>query len=101
MRHTCSLDHLATRGYEPMLESVTGTCRIEIEDEGSWLVTVQDGRIAVKKGTGHADTVFKTDASEFDQIARGDQNPFTAVLQGRVSVTGDASLALMVQRIFH
>jgi putative sterol carrier protein len=37
--------------------------------------------------------VIRCDEADFVRIARGEQNLFTAVLQGRVQVEGDYALA--------
>jgi len=42
---------LAERGYEPLLHSVTGTIRWDIEDAGSWFVAVNNGSLTVSRDT--------------------------------------------------
>ena len=39
-------------------------------------------------------------ATDFVPLARGEHDPFTAALQGRLQIWGDQALALVTQRIF-
>lgn len=91
---------LSRRRYDPSLRNVTGTVRFDINGEGSWWVTVNDGALAVASDGTHADCVYTAAAADFVPIAQGKQNPFSAALQGRVHFTGDPALALIMQRIF-
>ena len=94
-------EELAQRGYEPGLHSVTGTCRFDIVEDGSWLLSVCDGAMAVSQDTADADCVFVGSAADFEAIVRGEQNPLTAAMQGRVQISGDPAVGLAMQRIFH
>src|SRR5438132_13828169 len=42
---------LAARGYEPLLHSVTGAIRLDIEDAGSWFVAVNYGALTLSRAT--------------------------------------------------
>lgn len=90
---------LAQRGYDPSLRSVEGTCRFDIAGEGSWWVAVADGMLTVKESTDEADCVCCLTCDDFLQMARGERNPLTATLQGRVAITGDSAIALLIQRL--
>ena len=93
-------EELEQRGYEPMLQTVSGTVRFDILGEGSWWVTVDRGAITVAKGGASADCTFAIAADDFAPIVRSKLNPFAAALQGRVQFTGDPALALLTMHIF-
>jgi hypothetical protein len=93
-------EQLAARGYEPLLHWVSGTYRFDIEDQGSWGVIVRDGAIEVTRKLPKADCVFVSNREIFTRILRGEQNPTTAFMQGKVQVIGSLSLAQLFQRLF-
>ena len=51
-------ERLATRGHEPLLHSVSGTIRCDIEDAGNWFVVVNNGALTVSTDTVEADCVI-------------------------------------------
>jgi putative sterol carrier protein len=93
-------EQLAARGYEPLLHSVSGTYRFDIEDQGSWGVIVKEGAIEVTRKLPKADCVFISNREIFKRILQGEQNPTTAFMQGKVQVIGSLSLAQLFQRLF-
>ena len=93
-------ERLATRGYEPLLHSVSGTIRCDIESTGIWFVSVNNGSLTVSKDTTEADCSFTCSREDFERMVLGKQNPTTLFLQGKMKVTGDISLAQRFQRIF-
>jgi hypothetical protein len=44
-------ERLATRSYEPLLHSVSGTIRCDIEDAGNWFVVVNNVGLMRSKKT--------------------------------------------------
>ena len=78
---------------QPGLKGVTGTYRFDVEGQASVRVEVQDGRFTISESTAPADCVVRADAADLPQIASGEQNLVTALLQGRVQVQGDFALA--------
>jgi SCP-2 sterol transfer family len=48
---------LAERSYEPLLHSISGTFRWDIEDAGSWFVVVNNGSLTVSRDTAGVDCV--------------------------------------------
>jgi predicted lipid carrier protein YhbT len=93
-------EQLATRGYEPLLHSVSGTIRCDIEDAGSWFVVVNNGSLTVSRDPSEADCMFACSRENFERIVVGKQNPTTLFLQGKMEVAGNISLAMMFQRLF-
>lgn len=97
---TTFFEQLATSGYEPLLHTVSGTYRFEIEDAGNWCVTVTQGTLSVTRELPQASCVIICARDLFCAIVRGEQNPTTAFMQGRIQVKGSLSLAQVFQRIF-
>jgi predicted lipid carrier protein YhbT len=93
-------NRLAERGYEPLLHSVSGTIRCDIEDAGSWFVVVDNGSLTVSKDTAKADCVIACSQEDFERMVVGKQNPYTLFMQGKMQITGDIVLAQMFQRLF-
>jgi predicted lipid carrier protein YhbT len=93
-------ERLAKRGYEPLLHSISGTIRCDIEGAGSWFVVVNNGALTVSRDTAGADCVLACSREDFERMVVGQQNPTTLFLQGKMQVTGDIVLAQMFQRLF-
>ena len=93
-------DRLAERGYEPLLHSVSGTFRWDIEDVGSWFVVVENGSLTVSRDTSAADFVASCSKEDFERMVVGKQNPTTLFMQGKMKFSGNPGLAQMFQRLF-
>ena len=91
---------LSERGYEPLLHSVSGVIRWDIEDAGSWFVVVKNGSLTVSRDTVGADCELACSKEDFERMVVGKQNPTTLYLQGMMNVTGDVGLLQMFQRLF-
>jgi len=94
---------LDRRGHEPLLQNATGSVRFDLvegDHTDHWLVTVDNGDVAVTNATAAADCVVQTDKSLFDRIARGEANAMSAVLRGEVTAEGDLELVMLLQRLF-
>lgn len=93
-------ERLAKRDYEPLLHSVSGTFRWDIEDARSWYVNVNNGYLTVSRDTSAADCVAACSKEDFERMMIGKQNPTTLFMQGRMTFAGNPGLALMIQRLF-
>src|SRR6266516_6764704 len=93
-------ERLAKRGYEPLLHSVSGTFRCDIEDAGSWFVVVKNGSLTVSRDMAKADCVIACSREDFDRMVVGKQNPTTLLMQGKMKIAGNIGLAQMFQRLF-
>ena len=93
-------ERLAKRDYEPLLHSVSGTIHCDIEDVGSWFVVVNNGSLTVSRDTVGADCMFTCSQEDFERMVVGKQNPTTLFMQGKMTITGNISLAQMFQRLF-
>ena len=93
-------ERLAKREYEPLLHSVSGTIRTDIEDVGSWFVVVNKGSLTVSRDMTGADCVVVCSREDFERMVVGKQNPMTLFMQGRMQLAGNIVLAQMFQRLF-
>jgi putative sterol carrier protein len=93
-------ERLAKRDYEPLLHSVSGTIRNDIEDAGSWFVIVNNGALTVSRNTAEADCVITCRREDFERMVVGKQNPMTLFMQGKMKIAGNVTLAQMFQRLF-
>ncbi len=80
-------ERLATRGYEPLLHSVSGTIRCDIQDVGSRFVTMNTGSLIVNRDTTGADCMFVCSQEDFDSWANS--NYSTSRDAGDVSMLSD------------
>ena len=93
-------DTLASRADASKLAGMTNSYLFEIDGEGTWLVNVADGAIAVTEGEGTADATIATSAETFEKIISGEQNPTTAYMTGKLKIKGDIGAAMKLQKIF-
>ncbi len=93
-------ERLATRGYEPLLHSISGVVQWNIEGEGSWNIVIKKGALSVIPNATPPDSVMECSNIDFICMMKGEQNPLTAFLQGRLKVKGNLGLAQVCQRIF-
>ena len=79
---------------------MTNSYLFDIEGAGQWVVAVQDGSVTVTEGTGEADTTITTSEESFMAIVRGEQNPTTAYMTGKLKIKGDMGAAMKLQKLF-
>lgn len=91
---------LATRAYEPLLHSISGTVQWDIEGAGRWNVVINKGAITVNRDATTPDSIMACSKDTFLTLMKGEQNPLTAFLQGWLAVRGNIGLAQVFQRIF-
>jgi putative sterol carrier protein len=96
-------EELAKRGREPLLHEVEGTIRFDLSDSAGnwhvWHLTIDHGKMTVSNGLDDADCVLTCSLEDFDRVIQGKQNLVTALMQGRVQLTGDIFLAQMFTRL--
>ena len=78
---------------------VTNSYLFEIKDAGTWLVAVDDGKVAVTEGDGQADVSFVMSEEIFRKLVAGEQNPATAVMTGKIKVKGDLGAATKLKTL--
>jgi putative sterol carrier protein len=72
----------------------------DIEGAGQWLVSLTDGAIDVSEGAGEADTTITTSEENFLAISRGELNPTSAYMTGKLKIKGDMGAAMKLQKLF-
>ena len=72
----------------------------EIEGAGTWVVVVADGKVSVNDGAGEAETTITTTEENFLAISRGELNPTTAYMTGKLKIKGDMGAAMKLQKLF-
>jgi hypothetical protein len=78
----------------------TVSYRFDVGGGGSWHVDVDDGRVTVTESRDEADCVVEVSEETFLRIVRGEQNPTTAFMTGKLKVKGDMAHALKLQKLF-
>ncbi len=67
------------------------------EGGGAYTVSIADGKCAVSSGTAPApNATVSAAAADYLAIARGEMNPMTAFMTGKIRVTGDMGLMMKV-----
>jgi len=93
-------DGLAS-GVDPgKTAGMTNSYLFDIEGAGQWVVVVDDGNVQVSEGTGEADTTITTSEENFLAISRGELNPTTAYMTGKLKIKGDMGAAMKLQKLF-
>ena len=79
---------------------MTGSYVFDIDGVGQWTVVVNDGTVTVTEGTEPADCTILASEETLLKIARGEANPTTAYMTGKLKIQGDMSAALKLQKLF-
>lgn len=82
------------------LEGMSNTYVFDIEGAGAWRVAVADGAVTVEEGAGEADCTITTSEESFMKVVRGEQNPTTAYMTGKLKIKGDMGAAMKLQKLF-
>ena len=93
-------DTLSARATGSGASEITNSYRFDVDGAGTWIVDVVDGRVRVQEGEQDADVTIATSEDNFMAIVRGDQNPMTAYMTGKLKVKGDLQAALKLQKLF-
>jgi putative sterol carrier protein len=96
-------DQMQSRGYEPLLDNITGTVRLELEngkDLERWLVSVDKGDVEVSHRNVKADCTVRTHKTHFDKLVKGEANAMASLLRGTLAIDGNYELLVRFQRLF-
>ena len=80
------------------VDAIGGTIKFVIDDT----IVYVDGsgnKNIVSNSNEDADCTISTSASALKDMQSGDLNPMTAVMSGKVKISGDMSLAMKVQSL--
>lgn len=84
-------------------EGVDGVVQLDLSGEGGgqYVLTIRDQELDVAEGTHEDPTVtIKTTAERWLQVNRGEANPMTLMMTGRLSIDGSLSMATKFQSLF-
>jgi putative sterol carrier protein len=79
---------------------MTGSYVFDVEGVGQWTVRVDDGAVSVTEGAEDADCTISASEETLLKIVRGEANPTTAYMTGKLKVSGDMGAALKLQKLF-
>jgi putative sterol carrier protein len=91
---------LESRVDESKTAGMNNSYLFDIDGAGQWVVAVDDGRVTVSEGGGEADTTIQTSEENFLAISRGELNPTTAYMTGKLKIRGDMGAAMKLQKLF-
>jgi putative sterol carrier protein len=98
------MEGLGSRGHEPLLETTSGTLRVELVKDGKrterWLISIDKGDIHVSRKGGKPDCTVRAPEDVFDRIASGETNALAALLRGTMFVDGETRVLVRFQRLF-
>ena len=99
---TAFFEEESSRGYEPLLRSVSGTVRFDLvsgKTTERWLVTIRKGNVTISRKNAAADTVMRLSKTLFEAVTKGETNILPALLRGEVVLEGDYRLMIMIRRL--
>ncbi|PWU22611.1 MAG: sterol carrier protein [Candidatus Rokuibacteriota bacterium] len=94
------MEALPSRVDPARLAGMTNSYVFEIGGAGTWTVKVDDGRLSVSEGDQGGDCTLTASAETFEKMVRGQQNPTTAYMTGKLKIQGDMGAAMKLQKLF-
>ena len=91
---------LPERADASKIAGMQNTFVFDVQDVGQWTVSVEDGTVSVTKGVGEDDCTISASEETLVKIAKGDANPTTAYMTGKLKIQGDMGAALKLQKLF-
>jgi putative sterol carrier protein len=91
---------LSSRADASKTGGMNNTYVFDIEGAGTWTVAVRDGSVDVSEGAEKGDVTISTSEENFLKIVRGEQNPTTAYMSGKLKIKGDMGAAMKLQKLF-
>jgi putative sterol carrier protein len=93
-------DTLPSRADPAKTAGMRNSYVFDIDGEGAWTVRVDDGVVSVTEGAEQADATISASADTFERIVRGEQNPTTAYMTGKLKIKGDMGAVMKLQKLF-
>ena len=75
------------------IAGMQNTFVFDVQDVGQWTVSVAEG-------VGEADCTISASEETLVKIAKGEANPTTAYMTGKLKIQGDMGAALKLQKLF-
>jgi putative sterol carrier protein len=72
----------------------------DVEGAGTWTVKVDNGAVSVSEGAEDGDCTISASEETFMKMVRGEQNPTTAYMTGKLKIKGDMGAAMKLQKLF-
>ena len=91
---------LPERADASKIAGMQNTFVFDVQDVGQWTVSVDDGTVSVTEGVSEADCTISASEETLVKIAKGDANPTTAYMTGKLKIQGDMGAALKLQKLF-
>ncbi len=82
------------------IAGMQNTFVFDVQDVGQWTVSVEDGTVSVTEGVSEADCTISASEETLVKIAKGEANPTTAYMTGKLKIQGDMGAALKLQKLF-
>lgn len=94
----------AARRFDERLRGISTLCAFEFSDDGErTCLRIDDGALSIVAHEGrresHVDCVVSCAVDAFMDVFHGRQKLFTAIMQGHITLRGNLSVALALQRI--
>jgi len=99
---TAFFQDLGSRGYDPLLRSVTANVRFDLvsgKTTERWLLTIKKGNLSVSHRNVRADAVIQLGRDLFERVASGETTLLPAMLRGEVVLEGDYKLMIIIRRL--
>jgi len=83
--------------------NLTAVLQLELTGEGGgyWILKVAGGKLAIDQGSiDTADLTLTMEASDYIALTRGEVQPMSLFMAGKVQLQGDVELALKFQEMF-
>lgn len=93
-------EQLPERADPAKTAGMNNTYVFDVEGVGQWTVAVEDGTVSVSEGTADADCTISASEETLVKIAKGEANPTTAYMSGKLKIQGDMGAALKLQKLF-
>lgn len=78
---------------------LTARYKFIIEDAGTWIVDVADGKVSVSEGDAEVPCTIRVRAEHFAQIIAGTLNSQMAFMSGQLIIDGDMGLAMKLNAV--
>ena len=91
---------LPERADASKIAGMQNTFVFDVQDVGQWTVSVDDGTVSVTEGVAEADCTISATEETLVKIAKGEANPTTAYMTGKLKIQGDMGAALKLQKLF-
>jgi putative sterol carrier protein len=94
------IESLPSRVDPSRAAGLNTTYVLAIDGAGTWTVRADDDGVHVAEGDQGGDCTISAASETFERIVRGDQNPTTAYMTGKLKIKGDMGAAMKLKNLF-